>query len=415
MTQCVVILHDGRMRVAKAEGRPPGIEGSVFRYRVEDGSPVLAAAPAAARLGTALKAVRTTRGLSQSALARLAGVSPSAISQAERGQRGLSLDTLLDLSAKLNITLDELLRGEVVPGYRLVRRDDPWTGSAGGPIPSSTTPGPACGPTSSGSAPGIGDAHIVHKGVELVTVATGLVQVRLSGGQPVLRGGEALLADSSRIEGWRNLSDREALVFWILRDDPSRPTRPSRPKPRSLSCSSAQAGQPSRCARIPGTAASASTPASRRSTYRSSSRSTRRSRPRAPPGRAVAGRGRPRRSWLAPFVFARETPLLQVGPEARTRVMQGLVEGAPRRAQPLGQHVDRDVVEDDETSTRRWCGVSASRTPSEIAASSSRCSVPASGEAARRHERPALGLDRDLPPLPRPAAERPAASRMANL
>jgi len=65
-------------------------------------------------------------------------------------------------------------------------------------------------------------ASIVHKGVELVTVATGLVQVRLTGGQPVLRGGEALLAGSSRIEGWRNLSDREALVFWILRDEPSR-------------------------------------------------------------------------------------------------------------------------------------------------------------------------------------------------
>ena len=223
VTQCVVVLQDGRMRVAKAEGRPPGIEGSVFRYRVEDGSPVLAAAPAAARLGTALKAVRTARGLSQSALARLAGVSPSAISQAERGQRGLSLDTLLDLSAKLNITLDELLRGEVVPGYRLVRRDDPWTGSAGGPHPLLDDPRAGLRAYVLRLGPGeSATANIVHKGVELVTVATGLVQVRLSSGQPVLRGGEALLAESSRIEGWRNLSDREALVFWILRDDPSR-------------------------------------------------------------------------------------------------------------------------------------------------------------------------------------------------
>jgi transcriptional regulator with XRE-family HTH domain len=223
VTQCVVVLQDGRMRVAKAEGRAPGIEGSVFRYRVEDGTPVLAAAPAAARLGTALKAVRTARGLSQSALARLAGVSPSAISQAERGQRGLSLDTLLDLSAKLNITLDELLRGEVVPGYRIVRRDDPWTGSPGGPHP--LLDDPQAGLRAYVLRLGPGESatpHIVHKGVELVTVATGLVQVRLSSGQPVLRGGEALLASSSRIEGWRNLSDREAVVFWILRDDPSR-------------------------------------------------------------------------------------------------------------------------------------------------------------------------------------------------
>ena len=223
VTQCVVVIQEGRLRVAKAEGRPPGIEGSVFRYRVEDGRPVLAAAPAAARLGTALRAVRTARGLSQSDLARLAGISPSAVSQAERGQRGLSLDTLLDLSAKLNITLDELLRGDVVPGYRLVRRDDPSTGSEGRPHPLFDDPNAGLrafvlrlGPGES-ATPGL-----VHKGVELVTVASGLVQVQLTTGQPVLRSGEALIADSSRVEGWRNLADRDALVFWILRDDTRR-------------------------------------------------------------------------------------------------------------------------------------------------------------------------------------------------
>jgi transcriptional regulator with XRE-family HTH domain len=222
VTQCVVVIQDGRLRVAKAEGRPPGIEGSVFRYRVEDGRPVLAAAPAAARLGAALRAVRTARSLSQSDLARLAGISPSAISQAERGQRGLSLDTLLDLSAKLNVTLDELLRGDVAPGYRLVRRDDPMTGSEGRPHPLFDDPHAGLrafvlrlGPGES-ATPGL-----VHKGVELVTVASGLVQVQLTTGQPVLRSGEALIAESSRVEGWRNLADREALVFWILRD----PTR----------------------------------------------------------------------------------------------------------------------------------------------------------------------------------------------
>jgi transcriptional regulator with XRE-family HTH domain len=218
VTQCVVGLQEGRLRVAKAEGRPPGIEGSVFRYRVEQGKPVLAAAPAAARLGTALRAVRTARGLSQSALARLAGVSPSAISQAERGQRGLSLDTLLDLSAKLNVTLDELLRGDVVPGYRLARRDQPRT-TEGRPLPLLDDPNAGLrayvlrlGPGES-AVPGL-----VHKGVEVVTVASGLVQVQLTTGQPVLRNGEALIAESSRVEGWRNLADRPALVFWILRD-----------------------------------------------------------------------------------------------------------------------------------------------------------------------------------------------------
>src|SRR4051794_14196924 len=90
ITQCVLTLGHGRLRVAKAEARGPGVEGSVFRTRVRDGRPELEAAPAAARVGTALRAVRMQRQLSQSDLARMLGISPSAVSQAERGRRGLS-------------------------------------------------------------------------------------------------------------------------------------------------------------------------------------------------------------------------------------------------------------------------------------------------------------------------------------
>ena len=46
----------------------------------------------------------------------------------------------------------------------------------------------------------------------------GLVQVQLTGGRPVLRQGEALLADRSTIHGWRNLSQRPAALLWIVRD-----------------------------------------------------------------------------------------------------------------------------------------------------------------------------------------------------
>lgn len=53
----------------------------------------------------------------------------------------------------------------------------------------------------------------------MVTVARGLVQVVLATGRPVLREGEALVADRSGVSAWRNLTDREAIVFWILRDE----------------------------------------------------------------------------------------------------------------------------------------------------------------------------------------------------
>jgi transcriptional regulator with XRE-family HTH domain len=219
VTQCVITVGDGRLRIAKAEGRPFGVQGSVFRYRADAGPPRLEPAPAAARLGSALRAVRLQRHLSQSELARLAGVSPSAVSQAERGQRGLSLETLLDLTARLGITLDELLRGEVAPGYRLARRHDPRRTADGKPLPLLDDPEAGLRAYLLRLPPkASAELGFAHKGVEMVTVGVGLVQVVLPTGRPVLRQGEALLAERSGISSCRNIGDREALVFWVLRD-----------------------------------------------------------------------------------------------------------------------------------------------------------------------------------------------------
>jgi transcriptional regulator with XRE-family HTH domain len=222
ITQCIFRVDQERLRIAKADGRPPGVEGSVFRCAASNGLPVLTPAPIVARIGAALRAARLQRSLSQSDLARLAGVSPSAISQAERGQRGLSLETVLQLSAKLNVTLDDLLRGEIASGYRLGRRGYPPRRRAavgGEPLPLLDDGGAGLRAylvrlPQRGSA----EPHLSHKGVELVAVASGLVQVLLPTGRPVLRAGETLLIDEAPIEGWRNLGLGDATLFWILRD-----------------------------------------------------------------------------------------------------------------------------------------------------------------------------------------------------
>ena len=222
ITQCVFLLDQGRLRIAKAEGRPPGVVGTVFRCSEVAGRPALTAAPMAARIGNALRAARLQRNLSQSDLARIAGVSASAISQAERGQRGLSLETVLGLATGLNITLDELLRGEVATGYRLGRRRyrSRSRGEERGE-PVALLDDKQAGLRSylvrlprRGSA----QPHLTHKGVELVAVAGGLVQVVLETGRPVLTTGETLLLDGTPIISWRNLGVGEATLFWILRD-----------------------------------------------------------------------------------------------------------------------------------------------------------------------------------------------------
>ena len=86
ITQCVIVVGEGRLRISKAEGRPPGAQGQLFRYSVQHGALQLQPAQAAARVGAALRAYRLRRELSQSDLARLAGVSP-------RRARALAGDT----------------------------------------------------------------------------------------------------------------------------------------------------------------------------------------------------------------------------------------------------------------------------------------------------------------------------------
>lgn len=222
ITQCVFVLDQERLRVVKAEGRPSGVVGTVFRCSEVGGLPELTAAPMVARTGNALRAARLQRNLSQSDLARIAGVSASAISQAERGQRGLSLETVLGLATGLNITLDELLRGEVATGYRLGRRR--YRSRHGGP--GNGAPVALLDDKHGGLRAylvriprrGTAQPHLTHKGVELVAVASGLVQVLLETGKPVLTTGETLLLDGTPVVGWRNLGVSEATLFWILRD-----------------------------------------------------------------------------------------------------------------------------------------------------------------------------------------------------
>ncbi len=123
VTQCVLELGGSHLRVVKAEGRP-GVEGRLLHVRARpDGTPSFEQEKALGRVGAGLRRVRQERRLSQADLARLAGVSPSAISQAEAGHRGLALDTLLTLAEALGVGLDELLAVKSVGDYVLARRD----------------------------------------------------------------------------------------------------------------------------------------------------------------------------------------------------------------------------------------------------------------------------------------------------
>jgi hypothetical protein len=62
------------------------------------------------------------------------------------------------------------------------------------------------------------EAPFAHKGAELVAVVSGLVQVLVGSGRPVLRRAETLLASRRGIDGWRNVGETDAQCVWVLRD-----------------------------------------------------------------------------------------------------------------------------------------------------------------------------------------------------
>jgi len=218
ITQCVLQISSGHLRVLKAEGHRVGTEGRLLSVEVdEDGTPRLRAERSLGRLASGLRQVREQRHLTQADLAKLAGVSPSAISQAEAGYRGLSLDTVVTLCEQLQLSIDDLLLHRPDADYVLARRD-----RAG--IPVASTPlldDPDIGLRAYlvQLAPGeAGTPPILHKGVELVVVASGLVQVDLGRDMPVMRAGDAVLASRVAVAGWRNLLGESARLFWVLRD-----------------------------------------------------------------------------------------------------------------------------------------------------------------------------------------------------
>ncbi|MFP5318682.1 MAG: helix-turn-helix domain-containing protein [Acidimicrobiia bacterium] len=216
VTQCVLELGTDHLRVVKSEGREARVQGSLLRVTVGHGTMSLESQLGLGRLGRGLERIRHERNLTQTDLARMGKVTPSAISQAEAGRRGLSLDTLLLLSERLGVTLDELLSGATAPDYVLARRPRGFSGSKralhNDPRTGLRSYLVRLGPGESGTA------EEVHKDAELVLVASGLVQVTVGADTPVMRAGDAVLATKAPVSGWRNLTGDTAMLFVVLRD-----------------------------------------------------------------------------------------------------------------------------------------------------------------------------------------------------
>lgn len=218
ITQCLIDVRGERLRVLKAEGRAASQQAVSYRLTHESGEVVATIAPAGGRLARGLVALRQELAMTQSELAEVAGVTASAISQAESGARGLSVDTLVRISDRLTVPIDRLVNAAPVPPYHLARYDRSRELADGvTALMSDTAVGARVHlvdlPSGATRSP-----TTEHRGVEVIAVVCGLVQIDLGEDRPVLRGGDALVVETVKVNSWRNLRREPAQFFRILRD-----------------------------------------------------------------------------------------------------------------------------------------------------------------------------------------------------
>jgi transcriptional regulator with XRE-family HTH domain len=214
LAQCVIEARGGQLRIERADGRGSQVRGAMLPYRLERDELQVDSTSVASLLGRGLRAIRHERGWSQAHVAEMVGVSGSAISQAERGQHALSLETVLDLADKMGVSIDHLLRGRP-PAYELARFDGvaQTTGRQSRQLIDDESLRLRTVVT---RIPPRGAASPILRpsNTQLLLVGTGLVRVMLPSASPILRQGDALTVRSGGVSGCRNLGDDEAVVFW---------------------------------------------------------------------------------------------------------------------------------------------------------------------------------------------------------
>lgn len=224
LTQVVLDVEpaddDVLVAVAKAQGRGSSA-GKRARIGLVDGRGTIVDAGGGDRgsSGERLRRTRIDHGLSQAHLARQAGITPSALSQAERGVSPLSEETLARIWRSLGVPpLDGEATG--APPYRVWRRgarrrrqlapgldaESVLSDDSGFAVHAVQLAGKA-----SGRQP-----PFPTKRPEAIVVESGVLEVRVNDATEVLHAGDALLLEDSTVSSWRNPGVSETRVLWVI-------------------------------------------------------------------------------------------------------------------------------------------------------------------------------------------------------
>lgn len=225
ITQVVTELvdDDGQLQVTvrKADGRSADVVGRSVRAEVADGD-LRATEPLTStrqRLGTVIRDQRLAHGVPQAELARRVGITPSALSQVERGIRGPSGDTLMRLWEVLEVPFGPAASSE--RDYRVARRSGRdrvqlQHGLTGERIVHDAAAGELWLLEADAGAAGDRGPFAV-KAPEVATVVRGVLDLVVDGHTETLHEGDAFVSSVAAITGWANPGNVPAEIFWTLR------------------------------------------------------------------------------------------------------------------------------------------------------------------------------------------------------
>lgn len=207
------------LELAKAAGRPPHLRGGRVHAAV-DGERVEVlrrVEGTRARAGELIRKRRAAMGLSQTELARRVGISPSALSQAERGRHGLSGEVLTRVWEAMEVPFGPTAASVQSP-LQVFRRGQPPTAAGTGltveTIADRTDLGAHILDFAAGANGAGGPFRTKHR--ELVLVLEGVLQLRVGQYTETLQPGDAALITDEPVAAWANPGVDAARAVWLL-------------------------------------------------------------------------------------------------------------------------------------------------------------------------------------------------------
>ncbi len=184
-------------------------------------------------VGARLRELRRQQGMSARAVAAALGISPSAVSQIERGVLQPSVSRLLAITDTLGVPLAAVFEtAEAEPtaslaaqidGFSLVRAAQATTVELGGGVTfQRLSPGPSPGIDYFRSTyPAGSSAHsdtelFRHDGYEVGTMLSGELTIDFADERVVLRAGDTISYPCSRPHRIHNASDEPAIATWLI-------------------------------------------------------------------------------------------------------------------------------------------------------------------------------------------------------